>query len=93
MDDLTPPHWNFDDRLEHAFAEFMRENPPLANAALRARLAEVEAERDGLRRFVEKAEQTFRHYGDLHAAKPDQIKAIRNYDLADEACQALGAKP
>ncbi len=33
---------------------------------------------------LEKAESVFRHYGDLHAAKPDEVKAKRNYDLADE---------
>lgn len=38
---------------------------------------------------LEKAEATFRHYGDLHAAKPDEAKAKRNYDLADEFRAAI----
>jgi len=49
---------------------------------LRARVGELE-------RAVTKARDTFRHYGDLHAAKPDEVKAKRNYDLADEMQAAL----
>lgn len=41
------------------------------------------------REALEKAESTFRWYGDLHAAKPDAEKAKRNYDFADEMAQAL----
>jgi len=45
----------------------------------------------GLIEALEKARDTFRHYGDLHAAKPDEVKAKRNYDLADEMDAALKA--
>ena len=34
--------------------------------------------------IAKKAEALFRHYGDLHAAKPDMEKANRNYEMADE---------
>lgn len=30
------------------------------------------------------ARDTFDHYGDLHAAKPDPVKASRNYELAKQ---------
>lgn len=42
-----------------------------------------------LREAVEKARMTFNRYGDLHAAKPDEAKAARNYELADEMDRAL----
>lgn len=38
---------------------------------------------------LEEAERTFRHYGDLHAAKPDPVKAQRNYEMADKMLAAL----
>ena len=40
---------------------------------------------------LEKARDTFRHYGDLHAAKPDMDKAGRNYALAVEMQEAIDA--
>lgn len=51
-------------------------------STLRARVAELEA-------ALIEARDTFRHYGDLHAAKPDMVKAQRNYDLADRMEAAL----
>ena len=38
---------------------------------------------------LEEAAKTFRHYGDLHAAKPDPMKAQRNYEMADKMLAAL----
>lgn len=38
---------------------------------------------------ITEAEKTFRWYGDLHAAKPDEAKAARNYELADRMKAAL----
>jgi hypothetical protein len=35
------------------------------------------------------AADTFQKYGDMHAAKPDPVKAKRNYDLAAEMRAAL----
>lgn len=58
-----------------------------ADFVRRAQAAEADAAK--LREAVDQAEQVFRHYGDLHAAKPDPVKATRNYDLADEMAQAL----
>lgn len=57
--------------------------------------AEVEAteradpDPERLRLAVTEAESVFRHYGDLHAAKPDHDKAKRNYDMADRMRAAL----
>lgn len=48
----------------------------------------IEAQRP-LLEALEKAEKTFRWYGDLHAAKPDTEKAARNYELADEMRAAI----
>lgn len=42
-----------------------------------------------LRAAVALADNTFRWYGDLHAAKPDPEKAKRNYDLANKMASAL----
>lgn len=40
------------------------------------------------REALTKAEATFRRYGDLHAAKPDPVKAAANYELADRMAAA-----
>lgn len=49
-----------------------------------ARIRSLEAE-------LAEARDVFRHYGDLHAAKPDPVKAQRNYDLAAKIEAALKA--
>lgn len=54
-----------------------------------ARIAALEGEVARLREAVTEARDTFRHYGDLHAAKPDPVKAQRNYDLAARQDAAL----
>lgn len=54
-----------------------------------AELAERDAEIARLRAAVLLAEETFWHYGDLHAAKPDMVKAKRNYGLAAEMERAI----
>ncbi len=56
---------------------------------LRLRCAGLRAEGDALSGAVMLAEQTFQQYGDLHAAKPDMIKANRNYELAHQMRAAL----
>lgn len=43
------------------------------------------------REALAEAEATFRRYGDLHAAKPDPVKASANYELADRMAAALDA--
>lgn len=35
------------------------------------------------------AERLFRHYGELHAAKPDEAKAARNYAMADRLAAVI----
>lgn len=42
-----------------------------------------------LRAAVKEAAEQFRWYGDLHAAKPDDEKAKRNYDLEEKMLDAL----
>lgn len=61
----------------------------LEMALVRARISALEAENARLRDAVIKARDTFSNYGDLHAAKPDTVKAQRNYDLRDEMATAL----
>lgn len=53
------------------------------------RIQALSAEVEMLRAAVEKAEKTFIWYGELHAAKPDPDKAMRNFGLAGEMRQAL----
>ena len=43
-----------------------------------------------LEKAVRNARDVFQNYGDLHAAKPDAVKAQRNYDLAAKMSAALG---
>lgn len=45
-----------------------------------------------LEKSVKIAEDTFKWYGDLHAAKPDMEKAARNYELADEMSRTLNKR-
>jgi hypothetical protein len=42
-----------------------------------------------LQSAVETARDTFQWYGDMHAAKPDETKAQRNYTLAAQMAAAL----
>lgn len=53
-------------------------NRPDVSLALATRDTEIAR----LRAALETARDTFTHYGDLHAAKPDETKAERNYNLA-----------
>lgn len=58
---------------------------PAVASALQAKQGEI----DRLHKAVDRAAEVFIHYGDLHAAKPDMVKAKRNYDLAGEMAVAL----
>lgn len=49
---------------------------------LRAEIIALQRENARMRGAVKEARDVFRHYGDLHAAKPDLAKADRNYNLA-----------
>lgn len=60
--------------------------------ALLDRIDEQDARIAAMTDALNKARLTFSHYGDLHAAKPDPVKAQRNYDLADEMLAALSEK-
>lgn len=58
-------------------------------------LAALTAERERTRvlgECLKIAEAKFREYGDLHAAKPDMVKAQRNYDIADRMRAALSTR-
>jgi predicted nucleic acid-binding Zn-ribbon protein len=50
---------------------------------LNAQIDKLDQELEEARKLLKLAEETFRHYGDLHVAKPDEVKAKRNYELAD----------
>lgn len=63
----------------------------IANEAA-TKIATQAARIEMLEETVRFAEQKFREYGDLHAAKPDMVKAQRNYDLADQLRNALGER-
>jgi hypothetical protein len=65
----------------------MESEEQLCEAAFRA----GQAYTDGLVAALEEARGVFQHYGDLHAAKPDPVKAQRNYDLAAKMTAALTA--
>ena len=67
----------------HAFSSLLDKMPPADMQAV----ADGELER--LRAAVKLAEDTFKWYGDLHAAKPDMEKAYRNYELAQHMATAL----
>jgi hypothetical protein len=66
---------------------------------LEERVADVLRERAGgeraqivaLKLALKEARDVFQHYGDLHAAKPDPVKARRNYDLAERMQAAINA--
>ena len=62
-----------------------------ATAVIAREFEALEAENARLREAVRRAEAVFTHYGELHAAKPDPVKAQRNFDLAEAMRTALGA--
>jgi len=66
----------------------LRPEEVFANAALIVRAVN---NHDRLVDALEEAASVFAHYGDLHAAKPDPVKAKRNYDLADRMKVALAS--
>jgi hypothetical protein len=64
-----------------------------AVARMNTELTALRARVEALEGAVQKAADTFQHYAELHAAKPDAAKAARNYDLEREMRQALKGTP
>lgn len=60
-----------------------------AIAAWNTRQSSLREKAEAMAGALEKGRDTFVHYGDLHAAKPDPVKASRNYALACEMDTAL----
>lgn len=54
-----------------------------------AKIDQQAAEIRNLRASLKVSEMVFRHYGDLHALKPDMDNAARNYAMADRMKAAL----
>lgn len=54
-----------------------------------AEIAGLRMANEALTVAVQMAQAMFRHYGNLHAAKPDLEKAKRNYEIADQMAAAL----
>lgn len=54
-----------------------------------AEIDRLRAESERLCAAVRAAQARFTEYGDLHAAKPDEVKAQRNWDMAQQMYDAL----
>lgn len=91
-DDLDDDEmWRID--CVNDYAKVCRRQIAQALSAIRAERDRLAAENARLREAVALARDTFGHYGNLHAAKPDNEKAERNYALRNQMVTALRTAP
>lgn len=82
----------YDAKASSQFQDYCYSGPMRAAITAAFEASGLVEENARLREAVEKARLTFNRYGDLHAAKPDEAKAARNYELADEMDRALNGE-